>query len=210
VERYADAARAYLRAVELRPDDFKSNLNLAIAYLELGETRPAASFAVRAVALDPTSGEARATLASAYSEMQLHSDAVREYQAASELMDLRPDLLINMATSLGKLGRYQEMANTLRTVLRLRPSAAAHERLGFAMFKLRRYAEALEQFRRAIDIDPGHYPALNGLGVTLLNQYLRSDKTDIDARDEALSALRRSLRINDRQPRILELVTRYG
>jgi len=51
---------------------------------------------------------------------------------------------------------------------------------------------------------------MNGLGVCLLNRYLISDRSDESARREAIDLLRQSLRINQRQPRIVELVSRYG
>ena len=83
-------------------------------------------------------------------------------------------------------------------------------RSGFARFKQRDYTGATDAFRNSLELSPSHFPALNGLGVCLLNAYLMSDRTDDDARLEALRHLRRSLRINQRQPRIVELVSRFS
>lgn len=210
MNRLAEAVRAYLRALAIRPDDFNANLNIATAYFQLGESNQALSYAESAVRLDPASGPARANLGAVYAALGRYSDAVRQYQSASELMTLSPELLMNLAEALGKIGRYQEMEITLNTVLEMKESAAAWERMGYARFKRQNYTGAMEAFRKAIDLDPRHYPALNGLGVCLLNQYLLSGRKNDADRSEALKLLRQSLRINNRQPQIVDLVSRFG
>lgn len=210
LNRIAESIRAYLRALAIRPDDFDANLNLATAYLQLDGPTQSLPYAQRAVALNPSSGPAHANLGAVYSALDRNADAVREYEAAAELMDLSPALLLNLAEALGKTARYPQMVNTLEALIRMEASAAAYERLGYAQFKLKRYDLAVENFRKSIAFDEAHYPALNGLGVCLLNQFVLSGKRDESARDEALQYLRRSLRINDKQPRIVELVSRYG
>jgi len=68
----------------------------------------------------------------------LHRDSKRvagEIQASDQLIEDRQrelERLKGLAESLGKLDRYAEMANTLRTLIRVDASAAAYERLGFA------------------------------------------------------------------------------
>ena len=141
--------------------------------------------------------------------MGRHRDAVEQYQSAAELMELSPSLLMNLAEALGKIERYSEMIHTLAAANRIEPTAPAWERIGFAQFKLRRYDEAMEAFRGAIALDDTHYPALNGAGVCLLNRYILSDKQDAASLEEAMTYLRKSLRINGRQPRIVDLIARY-
>ena len=210
LERFTEAVRSYLRALRIRPNDARANAGLASSYLALDEPMAALPFAERARALEPAMASARATLAGTYAALGRHTDAVREYEAALELEDLEPDLLLGLAESLGRLDRYQEMANTLRTAISITDSAAAHERLGFAHFKLRQYTAADASFRRALQLEPEYFPALNGLGVVLLNDYLLNNQQNAAVRDEAMGLLRRSLRQNQSQPRISELVERFG
>ena len=210
LNRLRDAVRAYLRALALRPDDFDGNLNLSTAYLQLNEAAQSLPYARRAVNADPQSGRARANLGAVLSSLGRHDEAVMAYQAAAELMELTPELLLNLATSLGRLERYAEMLNTLERARELEPTAATWERVGFARFKLRDYDGAQAAFRRAVDTDASHYPALNGLGVCLLNDWITTGRENKDLKREAIGVLRRSLRLNSRQPRIVELVSRYG
>lgn len=209
LNRITEAVRAYLRALAIRPDDFNANLNLATAYLQLGEDAQAVIYAERAVRINASDGPARVNLGAAYANAGRHGEAIEQYEAAAELMPLTPELLLNLAESLGKVGRHQEMAGTIREVLRQSPSAMAQERLGSALFRMREYDDAIEAFRGATRMDPNHYPAWNGIGVCLLNRYVWSNKSDLVALDEARNALRRSLQIERNQPRIAELLTRY-
>lgn len=209
MSRVAESVRAYLRALAIRPDHFEANLNLATAYITLDGPAQALPYAQRAVQLQPDNGPAHANLGAIYSALGRHREAVTHYEAAAELMRLTPALLLNMAESLGKLDRYDEMVVTLETANRIEPTAVAYERLGFAQFRLRQYDPAMDSFRQAIALDPSHYPAMNGLGVCLLNRYILSGKSDVAAHDEAMNNFKRSLKINVRQPRIVELVSRY-
>ncbi len=209
LSRLSESVGAYLRALVIRPDDFSANLNLGTAYLQLGEPAQGLSFARRAVDLDSTSTAARINLGAIFSAMGRHDDAVMEYQQASELTELSAPLLLNLAESLGKTGRYGEMVNTLEQLVQAKPTAIGYERLGMGLFRMKRYPESLSAFRKAVEIDPNHFPALNGIGVCLANQYEFSGREDEMARKEAASAWRRSLQIERGQARILELLTRY-
>jgi tetratricopeptide (TPR) repeat protein len=210
MDRAVDAIRAYLRALAIRPDDVSANLNLSAAYLQISEPAQALPYAERVVELDPLSGQGRANLGATYSALARYDEAVREYEAASELMELSPKLLLDMGDSLGRIGRYEEMANTLKLAIRIDPTAPTYERLGFALFKQRKFADADAAFRDALLADKAHFPAINGLAVCLLNKYLATGKTDTAVLRQAIDLLRQSLRINRDQPKIVELLSRYG
>lgn len=208
--RLVDAIREYIEALKLEPYDPDANLNLATAYLQIGEPASALPYARRAVALMPDNGPARVNLGAILAGLDKHDEAVIEYQAAAERMDLTSPLLLNLADSLGKSGRYREMATTLSQLVDMEPSAVAHERLGFANFRMGRYEDALASFRESVGMDPNHFPALNGVGVCLLNRWLLSGQSDHQAYEEAIGSLRRSLQANRRQPRVVDLLARYG
>lgn len=210
LDRLAEAVRAYRRALEIRPYDTRVNLNIATAYLQLQRADNALPYARRAVALDPGDGAARVNLGAILAALGRHEDAVIEFQAAAERMELTPPLLLNLADSLGRAGRYREMTTTLSQLIEIAPSAQAHERMGFALFRMGRYEAALQAFERSASLDPTHFPAFNGIGVCLLNQWLLSGQTDHDARREAINALRRSVRLHNSQPRVVDLLARYG
>jgi tetratricopeptide (TPR) repeat protein len=207
--RLEDAVRAYLRALNLKSDDFNANLNLGTAYLQLKEPGQALPYAEKAVRIDGKNAAARSNLGAIYANLNRHEDAIVEFQQAAELTQLTGPLLLNLANSLSKVQRFEEAVNTLEQLARTEPTAPCYERLGVGYFNLRRYDVALSSFRKSLEIDPNYYPALNGTGVCLLNQWMFSNQQDRTAHDEGMKALRRSLQIERDQPAILELVSRY-
>jgi tetratricopeptide (TPR) repeat protein len=210
LDRLPEAIQAYIRALAINPSDFKANLNIATAYYQLDENTQALPYAKRAVELKPDDGPARFNLGAIYAAMNRHGDAVREYTQAAEFMSLTPPLLLNLADSLAKLDRYEEMANALTQALKAEPTAIAYERLGYARFKLGQFGESRQCFNSAVKLDPDYYPALNGLGVCYLNDWIKGGRQDAKMKENGLNALRRSLQINRDQPQILEILTRYG
>jgi tetratricopeptide (TPR) repeat protein len=83
--------------------------------------------------------------------------------------------LIEMATSLHRLGKFDKSEKVYRKVISQGPPCAeAHVRLGILLEDLGRNDEAEKEYRAALKIDPGDVPALNSLG----NLYLVSEKFD--------------------------------
>lgn len=210
LSRLAEAVGAYVRALQIDPGDFEANLNLATAYLQLGEPAQGLIYASNAVEIDPRSGPARVNLAAIYGALGQWAEAAGQYEFASELTTLTPDLTVTLADAQLRAGKPDAALFTLEGLVERDPSANAFERLGTARFKVRDYEGAKEAFARAVELDGSNFPALNGLAVSRLNDYLRSDKRDERALDDARGHLRQSLRVNPNQPRVKELLTRFG
>lgn len=210
MHRFQESIRAYLRALQIDPRDFDANMNLALAFVQAGQPQQGLPYAIRATKLNPQSGPAFYNLGVVYSALNRHTDAITSYRRASEYMGTSPQLLMGIADSQSALKQYGEAARTLERLIASEPSADAYHRLGTARFRNREYDAAMKAFRNAIEMDDTHYPALNGIAVCLLNQYLWSDKSDTKALDAAVRAMRRSLRIKRDQPQIIELLTRFG
>jgi tetratricopeptide (TPR) repeat protein len=208
--RFVEAVRAYHRALTIDPDNLRANLNLATTYLQMNEPHRAVVFAERAVHVDPEHGPARANVGAIYEKLARYEEAVDAYDTALELMGNRGPLMMNQINVLARLKRYTEAANTAETLIRIEPSATAYERLGWCTFRLRDYERSMDSYRAAVQLEPGHWPALNGVGVNALNTWLLSKKRDEQARIEARNAFRRSLRANSDQPRVVELMLNYG
>lgn len=209
-DRFAEAIRAYRRAIAIDPESPEANLNVATAYLQTDQPLEALPFGKRAAELQPDHGPTHINLAAIYSALGMHENAVREYQNASELMELPPDVMVNFADGLRVLKRYPEMINTLQALIRRQPTPAAYERLGYAYFKTKQFTESKDAYRKSVAMDDSYYPALNGLAVNLLNDYIRSGHTQAESLTEAVELLRKSIRIEANQPRIVDLLSRYG
>ena len=212
LRRVGESVSAYLKALEINPFDFGANLNVATAFLQLGEPQQAVGFAEKAVELNKQDDKARANLGAVYAELGRHAEAVAQYREAAQLQDLTPPLLLNLANSLGKTNppQFGQMLNTLDELLRLDPSTPiAHERRAYALFKLNRREESLSACRAALSLDENHYPAWNVLGYIMINQWVDGKQENDSLRNEALNAWRKSLQIERNQPKIRAVVTTY-
>jgi len=210
LERFVEAIRAYHRALTIRPESFNANLNIATTYLQMGEPESAIVFAEKAVEQNPQDGPARVNLGAAYERVGRNADAVVQYEAAIELMEPSPQVMMNLINVLSKDQRYNEAVNTAEFLVKIEPSAQAYERLGWGYFKLGDFSKSIDAYRKAVDLDAQHWPALNGVGVNAINTWLVSKKRDEVSRREAATSLRRSLQINPDQPKVVTLLSNYG
>lgn len=206
------AIQSYLRALAIDPDSGEANRDLAAAYMQDNKTGLALAYAERAAELSPESYGAWANLGFLYIRMNRYEEAIDALRAATELAENDAEatrVLLGLADAHIRLGNYSRAINVLQTVLRTDASSTAHERMGVAMFKLRRYNESLDHFKQAVEIDPTDTAALNGLGVSYMTLYIEGGRENTWQRDEAKRAWARSLDINGEQPAIVELVSRY-
>ncbi len=211
LNRFAEAVGAFHRALVIRPDSETASLGLGTTYLQLGQPSLALPFTERAITLNNGDGRSWVARGAALEGTGDQEAALNAYLAASERMSPSPQLMRNILYSYVRLKRYREVIGTARSLESLEgPSADGMERTGWAWFKLGEYGRSAEAYRRATDINPQWWRAWNGLGVTALNRWLLSGKTDVDARGEAAAALRMSLRLNSNQTKVVNLVSQYG
>ena len=208
--RVRDAIRAFQKAIAIRPRDVPSNVALSRLLLSTDQLEGAVAFGERAIKLDPDNGEAHLALARAYSAVGRGTDAIREYEAATELIEPPIEVMFALVNAYAEEKRYEEAANAAEALTRTAPSAAAFERLGWALFRLNRFEESDAAYRSSIALDELYWPALNGVGVNALNAWIKGGKVAEDPkRAEARSMLQRSLRANPDQPKVAALLLKY-
>jgi tetratricopeptide (TPR) repeat protein len=208
--RLKEAARAYQQALSIRPEDLGSLTGLGATFIELEMPASAIVPIQRRIELDPDDGDARAMLGTAYMLAGRLGDAIDAYEVAIEYVGNDPELIGNLVECYAREDRHREAANAGQVLVAIAPSPQAWERLGRAYFRLGDYDASVESYKRAVELDPEFWPALNGVGVNELNRWLRSERTDLDARDAAADAFRASLRANPDQRKVVSLLTTYG
>ncbi len=204
------AIASYRQALAIAPDRPEVSRDLASALLQSGQIGQAQAIALRATRLDPDSQAAWCNLAAAYQLTGRYEQAIACYREAAELDRLPDAVLPSFADAHLRLGNYPRAINLLNNLVESNPDALAHERLGYALFKLKRFDEALVQYRAALQLEPDDVSALNGLGATLMTMYIQSNRRKTEYREQAYEAWRRSVRLRPDQHHILDLMARYS
>jgi tetratricopeptide (TPR) repeat protein len=204
------AVRIYLRALSIAPQDFDANRDIASAYLQLGQPETALPYARLSTKINPESQPAWSNLAATFSLLERFEEAIDAYRTANELGELADPVLLGLADAHIRLGNYPRAINTLNSLILSSPSVTAHERLGYAYFKLRRYEDALDQYEAALQFDTEDISALNGAGACYMTLYLEGERENQFQRERAIQCWRRSVQLQPNQPRIVDLLSRYG
>lgn len=213
------AIRTYLKALSIAPQNFEANRDIASAYLQQGEPDTALPYARLATKINPESQPAWANLAATFSLLGRYEDAIDAYRTANELGDgtLADPVLLGLADAHIRLGNYPRAINTLNSLIVSRSEkqddeglGTAHERLGYALFKLRRFEDSLDHYEQALQFDTEDIAALNGAGAAYMTLYIEGARENQYQRDRSIECWRRSVQVNPNQPRIVDLLSRYS
>ncbi len=99
--------------------------------------------------------EARSTLGNFYVSRGLTADAEIEYKSALRLSPQFAPAAINLADLYRRLGRERDGSNVLRTTIALsRPDAGLHHALGLNLTRQKLPDDALNEFRKATELEP--------------------------------------------------------
>ena len=194
-ERYSEAVTAFQNAITLDSDFAAAHYNLGLAYLKMEAYPRAVPSLEKTVVLDPNHKAAYHALALAYLGQQALGkarDAAREalkidanYQPVHSLLEAidpsyKPPEIVEIPPS-----ETDPQPDT-------KSRQQIHYELGAAYLDSKMHAEAIAEFQKAIDIDPGFVAAYMSLGTVYL---------EVGQLDEAENAAKAALRVDaDSQP----------
>jgi tetratricopeptide (TPR) repeat protein len=183
LEKVPEAIASYKKAVELQPDWFEANLNLAVDLEKAGNSSEAVAVLKHAVELKPSSGGNQAmarawlTLARAL-EANDPLGAARAYDKAAELnpadlsLVVRAGMLVERAGDLaGAEEHYQRAAKT--------GDAGGMAQLIDLLNKQKRFVDSETWLRKYIDQKPQDYSAIGLLGGVLMAEGKTKDAIDL-------------------------------
>lgn len=134
-------------------------------YLLQSKLREAEAALTKAIALDRSSWLSYNLLGLVYDQEQRHADAITAYKAALALRPREPSVLNNLGLAYALSGDHEAAIQAYeQAVAAGSASPKLYNNLGVAYAQRRRYANALDSFKKATD-EPRAY---NNLGVALL------------------------------------------
>ena len=203
---YHKAADEFEAALRIDPNNAKARTNLAQTREKLGDSLAAAREYGKAARLQPESWTAAFNQGNEYYGAGRDPEAIEAMTAAKSIDPTEIEAYIVTGNALTRMNRIDEAIAELQDGIQLaRPGtppailAKAHFNLANTLFRQNRRPEAIEAYREAVRLDPGHYAAHYGLGWALQSE---------GRIGEALDAYRASLNIKpDYEPALKNLET---
>uniref|UniRef100_A0A182PJX4 protein O-GlcNAc transferase n=1 Tax=Anopheles epiroticus TaxID=199890 RepID=A0A182PJX4_9DIPT len=162
------AVAAYLRALNLSPNNAVVHGNLACVYYEQGLIDLAIDTYRRAIDLQPNFPDAYCNLANALKEKGQVKEAEECYNIALRLCPNHADSLNNLANIKREQGYIEEATRLYLKALEVFPEfAAAHSNLASVLQQQGKLNEALLHYKEAIRIQPTFADAYSNMGNTL-------------------------------------------
>jgi tetratricopeptide (TPR) repeat protein len=199
LDRLEGAAGAYARAAELEPDCVEALMGAAECYMLAGRHVRALTYCELAEQTDADPKAVLALLARVHEGRDDYERAVQAYRRLLALDESNLEVLLSLGVAHAKAGQYDQARDVLVSVSRARPQdGRPYRHLGFCALKRGRADEAIEMYRRAIDLNIEDWEAHRGLGVAYMMKTRQSG--DERLKTSALRHWRRSLELNPSQP----------
>ncbi len=192
---YQSELALWADTVAHRPENPRARTNLGIALTEAGRLPEAVAQFEASLQLQPEEAATQLNLCLALTRLDRAAEAVPHGEAAVRLKPGSADAHLNLALALDRLGRTGEAVAHYEEARRLQPDApdvpaplaAARLALGNRAAEREDFGSAVAQYRRVLELNPGHLQARNNLANALL----------VTGRvDEAIAQYREVLRRN--------------
>ena len=155
--RLDEAADSFRHALELDPDHRYARHNLAEARRHQGRFAESIKWYREVLEVDSEFVQAHAGMGHALFHMGHFEEAA---EALAEAVSLRPGVrpvkeLHLLADALRRQQRHEEAIETYRSILEVIPEyAPAHAGIGYALYQLNRYEEAIDSLARWVSLQP--------------------------------------------------------
>jgi len=195
---FALAEAEFRRALQLDPRSARAWNNLGSIELPRGHLEAAIEDLTQAVSLDPGLAIYRVNLADALNAASRRREAAGQFEAAYRLESDLPETHRGLGEVALERGDRAAAEREFRIAATARePSARAANFLGYVLSLKGQFAEAAEQYERAIAIDPGLADAHRSAGLLYAQK--------LGDRSRALDHFKASLRLDPGQTEASEL-----
>lgn len=198
-QRLADAPRQSQSQTQPTPQANKSTVGSAEDYVAQGNKyRAAEQYASaieaykKALALDPSIGDAHYSLGYSYYLLKQYQNALPAFQEAVRLKPSESSRHYWLGATYFRLQRYQEALTSLQESLRLKPDDPySHHWLGDVYAEgFKQYEKAILEYRESVRLQPDYAIAHNQLGLAYV---------ELEQLEDALAAFKDAVRLKPRE-----------
>ncbi len=213
LKKFAAAAKAYVKACELEPENVEAHIGAAKSYFAIKDEPnaldDALEYSIRAKQINPNASQVDLLLGDIYQERKDSELAIESYKRALELQGNDPDVMVSLAVSYLRVKRFESAREVLENVLEIAPeNNPAYRYLGYYYIRMNDFESALENYLMATQFNERDWNSHKGLGVAYMLRSINND--DDEARVMAIDHWKTSLAINPRQLKLRELLKKYS
>jgi serine/threonine protein kinase/Flp pilus assembly protein TadD len=172
--RYQEAAAQFRRTTELMPDSSHSWTNYALTLQALARYDEALAASQKSIALKPTA-PGWTNLGTLQFSLGRYEEARQSYERAAALAPAEPVIWMNLGdahralASAGAKGAYERAIAAARAALEVNPNDARMlARVAVCLAKIERGADAQNEIRRALELDPTNAQILYNAAVVAM------------------------------------------
>lgn len=200
--RYPEAVANFQRVLSVDNRNDRAYWGLATAYAATGLPEKAEDAWNKAIALHPNSVDVYAQVAKFELIRGEYAKAVLNYRKALSLTPENPVMMSGLGVALLYAGSLDESRKMLQQSIRLSPNYASYTNLGNLDLKQGHYAEAAEDYEKALEMNKSDYQVWSNLAVA----YSQTPGQQARAKDGFLQAARmcrEALKTNPNDPEML-------
>jgi tetratricopeptide (TPR) repeat protein len=192
-KKWEEALTAFQKANEFNPHDADIQYNIGDVFISLGQPDKAIPPLLQAIRLRNDFSLAHYDLGLAYFQLKKYPEAAEasraalrdDPQMAFQWLNVGMGATENLGIALINQGKLEEAEACFRRNLKL--LAPTYFNLGLTLFRTKRYPEALENFQRALELEPDDPEYHNLLGQTY---------DELGQPEEAEQSLRHAIELN--------------
>jgi tetratricopeptide (TPR) repeat protein len=152
---------AFIKVLEITPDDDETISNIASVQQELGMTLEAKESSLKAIKINPNLAQAHYNLGRALYKLEDMPEAEASYRNAIKLNPNYADAYCNLGLTLGGLGRMAEAIEAVKISLKLNPGFdIAQNNLGAWLVEVTKYEEAEIELKKIKEINKDNIECL--------------------------------------------------
>ena len=213
LKKFELAAKAYVRACEIDPNNAPAHLNAARCYFEIKDEPQALDnameYSLRAKELNPNSGEVYSLLGDIYQTRKDNVLAIDSYKRSLEIEGNKPDIMISLAVSYFRAKQNDSAREVLDSVIEIdKENSLAYRYLGVYYIRANDFEKALQNYLMAVSFDKNDWQSHKGLGVAYMLKAISEDNSE--ARAMAIDHWTESMSINPKQSKLGELLNKYS
>ena len=172
-KKFAEAASAYEKAIQLSQDQWAYHFNLGLAHKKMGHVEEATAAFRRASELNPNAFSVNKELAESLAKAGNYDEAKTLYRKAGGIDADDPDVFYNLGLCEVSTGESEAAMESFLRCLTLKPDYAdAHYQLGTLYIGQNKTEEAVRSLEKFLELAPGHEKA--GLARQLLDYLKKS------------------------------------